>query len=61
MLAALGHDDEFAMHVVAARRSGLTSDEVKEVLLQVAVYAGVPAAHHALALASRALEEYDGP
>ncbi|MFC7648424.1 carboxymuconolactone decarboxylase family protein [Streptosporangium lutulentum] len=41
MLATLGHEHELAMHVRAARRIGLTEDEIKEVLLQTAIYAGV--------------------
>jgi 4-carboxymuconolactone decarboxylase len=57
MLAALGHDEELAMHVLAARRVGLGTDEIKEVLLQVAVYAGVPAANRAFRAAQRALED----
>jgi 4-carboxymuconolactone decarboxylase len=62
MLAALGHHDELAMHVRAARRNGLTPDEIKEVLLQVAIYAGVPAANAAFAIAHRTLsEEGSGP
>ena len=51
MLAALGHEHELAMHVRAALRNGMTSDEIKEVLLQVAIYAGVPAANRAFAVA----------
>jgi 4-carboxymuconolactone decarboxylase len=47
MLAALGHEEELAMHVRAALRIGLTPAQIKEVLLQVAVYAGVPAANTA--------------
>jgi len=57
VLAALRYDDELAMHVRAALRNGLTSDEIKEVLLQVGVYAGVPAANTAFAVAQRALAE----
>jgi len=59
-LVALGHFDELAMHVRAALRNGLTADEVKEVLLQAAIYCGVPAANHAFAIAQRVLAE-DGP
>jgi 4-carboxymuconolactone decarboxylase len=55
MLATLHHDDELAMHVEAALRNGLTRDEIGEVLLQVAVYAGVPAANRAFAIAQRTL------
>ena len=55
VLAALGHDEELAMHVVAARRNGLTLVQIQEVLLQVAVYAGVPAGNRAFRVAERAL------
>lgn len=51
MLATLQFDEELAMHVRAAIRNGLTPDEIKEVLLQVAVYAGVPAANKAFKVA----------
>jgi 4-carboxymuconolactone decarboxylase len=57
MLAALGRDEELALHLRAARRIGLTDDDIKEVLLQVAVYAGVPAANRAFAIASRILAD----
>lgn len=60
MLAALGHHNEFAMHVRAALRNGLTRDEIREVLLQVAVYAGVPAANTAFGIARRVLDEDGG-
>ena len=56
-LIALGRDEELAMHLRAARRAGLTDDELKEVLLQSAIYCGVPAANSAFALAQRVLEE----
>ncbi len=55
-LVALGHWEELAMHVRAALRNGLTPDELKEVLLQTAVYCGVPAANHAFAIAQRELD-----
>jgi 3-oxoadipate enol-lactonase/4-carboxymuconolactone decarboxylase len=55
MLAALGHHDELAMHVPAALRNGVTEDEISEILLQVAIYAGVPAANSAFTVARRAL------
>jgi 4-carboxymuconolactone decarboxylase len=58
-LVALGHFDELAMHVRAARRNGLTDDEIKEVLLQTAIYCGVPAANHAFAVAQQVLESED--
>ena len=56
-LVARGQLDELAMHVRAAVRNGLTVDEIKEVLLQTAIYCGVPAARSAFAVAQRALEE----
>jgi 4-carboxymuconolactone decarboxylase len=57
MLAALGHANELAMHVRAALRNGLTPEQIREVLLQAAVYAGVPAANRAFAVAQRILSE----
>ncbi|MFD4029809.1 4-carboxymuconolactone decarboxylase [Streptomyces sp. NPDC058637] len=56
-LVAGGHDDELAMHVRAAVRNGLTPQEIGEVLLQSAVYCGVPAANSAFAVADRVLAE----
>jgi 4-carboxymuconolactone decarboxylase len=56
-LVALGRDEELAMHVRAALRNGLTADEIKEVLLQSAIYCGVPAANAAFAIAQRVLDE----
>ena len=56
-LIALGRMDELPMHVRAARRNGLSEDEIKEVLLQSAVYCGVPAARTAFAVAARVLGE----
>ena len=56
-LVAQGRFDELAMHVRAALRNGLTEDEIKEVLLQSAIYCGVPAANSAFAVAQRVLEE----
>ena len=56
-LVAHGHHDELAMHVRAARRNGLTPEEIGAVLLQTAVYCGVPAANSAFATAQRVLEE----
>jgi 4-carboxymuconolactone decarboxylase len=57
VLTALGHRDELAMHVRAALRNGLTADEIGEVLLHTAVYAGVPAANSAFAVAQEVLRE----
>jgi len=56
-LIAGGHHEELAMHVRAARRNGLTPEEIGEVLLQSAVYCGVPAANAAFAIADRTLRE----
>jgi 4-carboxymuconolactone decarboxylase len=56
-LVAHGHFEELALHVRAALRNGLTPDELKEVLLQCAIYCGVPAANHAFAVAQRVLAE----
>jgi 4-carboxymuconolactone decarboxylase len=57
MLAALQHENELAMHVRGALRNGLSPEQIQEVLLQVAVYAGVPAANRAFAVAQRVLSE----
>ena len=56
VLAALQHEDELAMHVRAALRNGLTEEQIQEVLLQVGLYAGVPVANRAFAIANRTLE-----
>jgi 3-oxoadipate enol-lactonase / 4-carboxymuconolactone decarboxylase len=57
LLTALGHEHELAMHVRAAVTNGLTADEVAEVLLHASVYAGVPAANRAFAVAQPVLAE----
>lgn len=57
LLAALGRENELAIHVRAAVRNGLTESEIAEVLLHTAVYAGVPAANGAFAIAQRTLDE----
>lgn len=59
-LVALGHREELAMHVRAARTNGLSAAEIAEVLLQAAVYCGVPAANSAFAVANGVLEELEG-
>ena len=56
-LMALGHLDELGLHVRAALRNGLTQEEIKEVLLQGAIYCGVPAANAAFAMAQRVFDE----
>ena len=58
-LVARGHHEELAMHVRAARRNGLTNDEIKEVLLQTAIYCGVPDANSAFRIANQVLADYD--
>ena len=56
-LVAGGHEQELAMHIRAALRNGLTSEEIKEVLLQTAIYCGVPAANSAFGIAQGVLAE----
>lgn len=57
ILATLGKENELAMHIRATQNTGVTPQEVKEVLLQVAVYAGVPAANSAFATAKAVYAE----
>ncbi len=57
VLTALGREHEIAMHVRAALRNGLSAAEIGEVLLHTAVYAGVPAANRAFAIADEVLGE----
>jgi 3-oxoadipate enol-lactonase/4-carboxymuconolactone decarboxylase len=57
MMAALGKEHELAMHIRATKNTGVTPSEIKEVLLQVAVYAGVPAANSAFAVSKKVLSE----
>ncbi len=59
LLAGLGRHEELAMHVRAALRNGLTEAEIGEVLLHTAVYAGVPAANAAFAVAKRVLSSHE--
>ena len=59
MLAALGRHEELGAHIRATRNTGVSRDEVKEVLLQVAVYAGAPAANAAFAIAKRVYKEME--
>lgn len=58
-LVARGHHEELAMHLRAARRNGLSDDEIKEVLLQTAVYCGVPDANAAFRIAARVLADHE--
>ena len=56
-LVARGHHEELALHLRAARRNGLTVDEIKETLLQTAIYCGVPDANTAFRIAQSVLDE----
>ncbi|KLO28820.1 3-oxoadipate enol-lactonase [Mycolicibacter heraklionensis] len=58
-LVARGHHEELALHLRAARRNGLSNDEIKEVLLQTAIYCGVPDANTAFRIAAQVLADYD--
>lgn len=57
LLAALGHDDEVAMHIRSTANTGATKEDVCEALMHVAIYAGVPAANHAIKIAKRTFSE----
>ena len=57
LLAAAGHWDEVAMHIRATANTGATPDEVREAFMHVAIYAGVPAANHALKIAKQTYAE----
>jgi 4-carboxymuconolactone decarboxylase len=59
VLTALGRDAEIGLHVRAALRNGVRAEEISEVLLHTAVYAGVPAANQAFTIAKRVLEEVE--
>jgi 4-carboxymuconolactone decarboxylase len=59
LLAALGQDDEVAMHVRATANTGASREDIREALLHVAIYAGVPAANHAIKIAKQVFEQID--
>jgi 4-carboxymuconolactone decarboxylase len=59
MMVALNRSEELALHLRAARNNGVTRDQVKEVLLQTAIYCGVPAANSAFHLADKVFKEQD--
>ena len=59
LMAALGHEEELAMHIRATRQTGVTADEVKEALMHVAVYAGVPMANSAVRIAKATFAEME--
>jgi len=58
-LASLGHQEELALHLRAAEKTGLTRDDIKEALMQVAVYSGVPAANAAFRVTKKVFNELD--
>lgn len=57
LLAALGHFEEMAMHIRATARTGASAADIREALMHVAIYAGVPAANHAFKIAKQVLAE----
>lgn len=59
MMVALNRGEELALHLRAAKNNGVTQDEIKEVLMQTAIYCGVPAANSAFHLADRIFREED--
>jgi 4-carboxymuconolactone decarboxylase len=59
LLAALGHHEELAMHVRATANTGATSEDLREAMLHVAIYAGVPAANTAIKIVKKTLEDMD--
>ncbi|GGB42828.1 4-carboxymuconolactone decarboxylase [Roseibium aquae] len=61
LLAALGHTDELAMHIRATRKTGARPEDIREALLHVAIYAGVPAANVAFKVAKQVLAEEPDP
>lgn len=57
LLAGLGHHDEFVLHLKATANTGATADDIREALLHVAIYAGVPAANTAMKIAKKTLDD----
>ena len=60
MLAALGKEHELALHIRSTQNTGVTQEELKEVFMQVAIYAGVPSANTAFSVAKRVFAELSG-
>ena len=60
MMAALGHHEEFRLHIRASPNSGTTPADIAEMLIQVAAYAGIPAANSAVRIAKETLKEMEG-
>jgi 4-carboxymuconolactone decarboxylase len=59
ILAALGRENELTLHLRATKNTGVTPEELREILLHVSVYAGVPAANTAFAIAKKVYEEFE--
>ena len=59
LLAALGRDDEVALHVRATKNTGATQEDIREAMLHVAIYAGVPAANHAIGIVKKTFAEME--
>ena len=59
LLAALRQDDEVVMHIRASVNTGATREDIREALLHVAIYAGIPAANHAIKIARKTFDEMD--
>ena len=57
ILTALGYEEELALHIRATKNTGATADDIKEVLIHTAVYAGIPAANGAFKIAKKVLSE----
>lgn len=60
LLAALGHHEELALHVRATANTGASREDIREAMLHVAIYAGVPAANHAIKIVKQTFAEMDG-
>jgi len=61
LLAALGHDEELAMHVRATRNTGASEADLREAMMHVAIYAGIPAANHAIKIIKKTYAEPAAP
>ncbi|MEQ9247851.1 MAG: 4-carboxymuconolactone decarboxylase [Nitratireductor sp.] len=60
LLAALGQDEELTLHVRATANTGASAEDLREAMLHVAIYAGVPAANHAIKIVKQTLAEMEG-
>ncbi|MBD1549367.1 4-carboxymuconolactone decarboxylase [Roseibium aggregatum] len=61
LLAALGHKDELALHIRATANTGATAEDIREALMHVAIYGGVPAANTAIRIAKETLAQMEKP